>query len=482
MRLSVSSIQALETWDRAARSCIHALVLCSHEIPANLRRSILLIIQKMSQIITQSHLAVDILEFLNSLVRLPEAYQIVGPESQDFLRTVFGICISYIHHAREQREKNIGATRPSHAAVRHSGLSNKSSTASEASQSSDIQKDLPEYVFTIAYHVLTLWFLAIDVRERSKHVGWIVKNLTWKDELGNETMEEQSQVTLDMIHRTAYNDLGETQANVDFHDAHGPILKETWLIGMSIISLETVQETGLTLITKRQASGTTHAMYQQYTAQLPPHHVVMSSANTNVGSNSSTKVFPQHILLQLGFTIAPVPIPLQPLLLPEDDFMKRAVSSFDRNDTVDGHKAGVVYIAPDQTSEPSILANVSGSKVYEEFLSRLGTKVRLQDAKFNTQGLDRESDMDGSDTYAWRDRVSEIIFHVTTMMPTLDHDPQCTNKKRHIGNDYVKIIFNESGLPFRFETFTSQFNHVNIIITPELTTSRHSIASDDKQL
>lgn len=466
------------TWDRAARSCIHALVLCSHEIPANLRRFILLIIQKMSQIITQSHLAVDILEFLASLVRLPETYQIVGPESQDFLRTVFGICISYIHHAREQREKSVGATRPSHAAARHSGLSNKSSTASEASQSSDVQKDLPEYVFTIAYHVLTLWFLAIDVRERSKHVGWIVKNLTWKDELGNESMEEQSQVTLDMIHRTAYNDLGETHANVDFHDAHGPILKETWLVGMSIISLETVQETGLTLITKRQASGTTHAMYQQYTAQLPPHHVAISSANTNVSSNSSTKVFPQHILLQLGFTIAPVPIPLQPLLLPEDAFMERAISSFDRNDTVDGHKAGVIYIAPDQTSEPGVLANVSGSKVYEEFLSRLGTKVRLQDAKFNTQGLDRESDMDGSYTYAWRDRVSEIIFHVATMMPTLDHDPQCTNKKRHIGNDYVKIIFNESGLPFRFETFTSQFNHVNIIITPELTTPRHSIATD----
>lgn len=465
-------------WDRAAKSCIHALALCSHEIPANLRRSLLVIIQKMAQIITQSHLAVDILEFLAGLVRLPEAYQIAGPESQDFLRTIFGICISYIHHAREQREKSSGASRSSHTPARHSGLSNKSSSASEASQSLDVQKELPEYVFTLAYHVLTFWFLAIDIRERSKHVGWIVKNLTWKDELGNESMEEQSQVTLDMIHRTAYNDLGETQANVDFHNAHGSILKETWLVGMSLISLETVQHTGLTLITKRQASGTTHAMYQQYTAQLPPHHVPISSANTNAGSDANMKVFPQHVLLQLGFTIAPVPIPLQPILLPENEIMKRAISSFDRNDTVDGHKAGVIYVAPEQTSEASVLANPSGNNIYEDFLSRLGTKVRLRDAKFNTQGLDRESDLDGTHTYAWRDRVSEIVFHVTTMMPTLDHDPQCTNKKRHIGNDYIKIIFNDSGLPFRFETFASQFNHVNIVITPEVVAPRHSTFKD----
>lgn len=464
-------------WDRAAKCCIHALTLCSYEIPSNLRRSLLLIIQKMSQIITQSHLAVDILEFLAGLVRQPEAYQIAGPESQDFLRTIFGICISYIHHAREQHEKFATASRSTQTSIRHSGLSSKSSVASEPSQAADIQRDLPGYVFTLAYHVVTFWFLAIDLRERSKHVGWIAKNLTWKDDSGLESMEEQSQVTLDMIHRTVYNDLGETQAMTDFSGNNGPITKETWLCGMSIISLETVKANGLTQITKRQASGTTHAMYRQYTAPLPPHHITTSSIGTNTSSDTTMKVFPQHVLLQLGFTIAPVPIPLQPILLPDDESVKRAISSFDRNDTVDGHKAGVVYIAPGQTSEASILANTCGSRVYEEFLSRLGTKVCLKDAGFNTQGLDRASDLDGTHTYAWRDRVTEIVYHVTTMMPTLPHEPQCNNKKRHIGNDYVKIIFNESGLPFKFETFASQFNHVNIVITPETISNCHSILS-----
>lgn len=464
-------------WDRAAKCCIHALTLCSHEIPSNLRRYILAITQKMAQIITQSHLAIDILEFLAGVVQLPEAYQIAGPEGQDFLRTIFGICIGYIHHYREQRQKEkvLAAPRSSYSTARFSGLSSRSGSAPETNRAIDAHEDLQEYVFTLAYHAITFWFLAIDLRERSKHVGWIVKNLTWKDEDGKERMEDQSQVLLDMIHRTAYNDLGETKANEDFGDANGPIAKATWLYGMSIITLETVQETGLTQITKRQASGTTHAMYQQYTAPLPPHHIEMPSTSVGGGADSLMKVFPQHVLLQLGFTIAPVPIPLQPILLPEDDFIKRAISSFDRNDTVDGHKAGVIYIATGQESEAKILANTRGTRGYEQFLARLGTRVRLQEAVFNTQGLDRINDTDGTHTYAWRDRVTEIVFHVTTMMPTnVDEDPHCISKKRHIGNDFVNIIYNDSGLPFDFDTFTSQLNYVNIVITPETVNQREA--------
>lgn len=159
---------------------------------------------------------------------------------------------------------------------------------------------------------------------------------------------------------------------------------------------------------------------------------------------------------------------MQPILLPDDDPVKRAMSTFDRNDTVDGHKVGVIYIGEGQTKESEILANVDGSADYTSFLAGLGNKVTLKGAKFNTQGLDRESNMDGEFTYAWRDRVTEIVFHVTTMMPTdMDHDPQCVNKKRHVGNDFVNVIFNKSNLPFDFDTFPSQFNYVNIVITPE---------------
>lgn len=163
-----------------------------------------------------------------------------------------------------------------------------------------------------------------------------------------------------------------------------------------------------------------------------------------------------------GLSEIPFPLPS------DDDRIRRALASFDRNSTVDGHKIGVIYMSDGQTKEADILQNTVGSATYTEFISNLGTLVRLKGATFNTQGLDRSSDQDGAYAYCWRDRATEIVFHVTTMMPTdLENDPMCINKKAHIGNDYVNIVWNDSGTDFKFDTFPSQFNYVYIVITPE---------------
>ena len=38
------------------------------------------------------------------------------------------------------------------------------------------------------------------------------------------------------------------------------------------------------------------------------------------------------------------------------------------------------------------------------------------------------------------------IFVVATLMPTdLSTDPKCNKKKRHIGNDFVAIVYNNAG-------------------------------------
>ncbi|MCJ1376887.1 Tuberous sclerosis 2-like protein [Loxospora ochrophaea] len=456
-------------WDRVAKFCVHGLTICCHEIPRSIARSLTVILTKMSQIIPQSYLATDVLEFLGGLARLPDVYINL---TEGELRTVFAICTGYLGSSREQRLRlhsgaNAGGD---YASNRHSNSSAEFGSVSDSSHSIDIHRDLPQYVFALAYHVMACWFLSLKLADRSKHVGWITKNLAWKDKFGTELMEEQSQVFLDMMHRTAYSDLGETVPSTVFQRSDGQVLRKSWLIGLSIQTIETAAGTGLTQLTKRQASGTTHALYQQHTTPLPSHHVpaptdVLSSLH---GPSSRINIFPNHVFLQLQSTIAPTPSPMEPICLPDDEATKRAIASFDRMDTVDGHKVGVIYIGNAQTSEPEILANTAGSGAFDKFLASLGTKVRLQGAPFNTQGLDRETDLDGEHTYAWRDRITEIIFHVTTMMPTkLEDDPRCNNKKRHIGNDFVNIIFNESGLPFHFETFPSQFNYVFIVVSPE---------------
>ena len=457
-------------WDRATKCCIHALAVYFHELPDCLERHLSSIVTKMSQIITQSHLAIDILEFLVGLARCPKAYENVTRSSQEFVRTIFGMCIQYIHHAREQaRANNTGIGRQSFPRQRRSDVSTDQKHYSTHGTLVDAQSELPEYVSTLAYHVITAWFLNMDIRQRPQHVGWIAKNLAWKDAEGNEMLAEQSQVTLDMMHRTAYLDLGETQANNQFHDQHDRIIKRSWLVGMSVITIETAAHSGLTQVTKRQASGTTHSMYQPYIAPLPAHHVPRHSSQRGSSEDENPQMYPDHVLLQLLSTIAPMPIPLQPIVLPDDDTMSRALRTFDMNDTVDGYKTGVIYVGRGQTREVEILCNTSGSTMFGDFLEALGTKVPLRNAPFKAQGLDQQSDRDGTHTYAWRDRVIEIVFHVPTMMPTdTEEDPQCIHKKKHIGNNFVNIIYNDSGVAYEIDTLSSQLNFINIVITPNL--------------
>ncbi len=242
------------SWDRASKICVNALLICCHEIPLSVTRSLNAVLQKMSQIITQSRVAMHVLEFLGGLARLPDVYVNLR---DDELRTVFGICARYLQYSREERQKTPTApsTRTSYASSRSSGTPKEFSMVTESEYVQTTSNDLPQYVYSLAYHVMTFWFLSLKLPDRAKHIGWITKNLVWTDDAGVEIIEEQSQVTIDMMQRTAFSDLGETVASPEFarSSLDPAILKKRWLVGMSIVTVETMMRSGLSQITKRQA-------------------------------------------------------------------------------------------------------------------------------------------------------------------------------------------------------------------------------------
>ena len=41
-------------------------------------------------------------------------------------------------------------------------------------------------------------------------------------------------------------------------------------------------------------------------------------------------------------------------------------------------------------------------------------------------------------------RGIEIMFHVSTLLPHEEHDPQKLQRKRHVGNDIVCVVFLEA--------------------------------------
>ena len=141
------------------------------------------------------------------------------------------------------------------------------------------------------------------------------------------------------------------------------------------------------------------------------------------------------------------------------------IRALDRTPVIDTHKVGVLYVAPGQTDEVDILRNTHGSPAYTRFLEGLGRLIQIEGQQdVYTGGLDPSED--GEYAYAWWDDIGQILYHTATMMPTHDYDPQCTAKKSHIGNDSVRIVWNDSGLPYDFQTLSTQFQFVNIIIEP----------------
>ncbi|KAG9239374.1 hypothetical protein BJ875DRAFT_365838 [Amylocarpus encephaloides] len=455
------------TWERTSKSCIHALSICSHEIPGSTSKALVTILQQMSTIITQSHVAIHILEFLACLARMPDLY--VNFREEEY-RTVFAICFRYLQYVRDQPNKEMReAARNSYPHARNPVVLSDH-TSSESNFQPNTSDDLPQYVHALAYHVIIFWFLSLRLNDRAGQVSWIAKNLVSLDEHGKEKIDEQAQVTLDFMQRVAYADVDESAADPTFtKERFGEILKKRWIVGQSIVTVEQATRGGWAQITKRQPSGTSCYIIREKFSRPPPHqNQVPNDTIRDARPSDANMVLPSHLLLQLSASIPQAGESARPISLPSDSVVDRAVRSFDRNFTVDGHKVGVIYIGENQTQEVEILSNIMGSSEYTAFLSGLGTLTKLQGANFNTQGLDRFGNSDGEYAFCWRDRVTEIVFHVTTQMPTnLDHDPQCIGKKRHIGNDFVNIIFNNSGLPFRFDTFPSEFNYVNIVITPE---------------
>ena len=65
------------------------------------------------------------------------------------------------------------------------------------------------------------------------------------------------------------------------------------------------------------------------------------------------------------------------------------------------------------------------------------------------------------------------MFHVSTLLPYQEFDEQKVERKRHIGNDVVVLIFKERGDEtdtFDPRVVTSHFNSVFFIVSP---TKRH---------
>ncbi|XP_037039105.1 uncharacterized protein LOC119076446 isoform X4 [Bradysia coprophila] len=128
-------------------------------------------------------------------------------------------------------------------------------------------------------------------------------------------------------------------------------------------------------------------------------------------------------------------------------------------------KVGVIYVKENQFTEEQILDNNDNSPLFDEFLQLLGDKCRLRGFDKYKGGLDTVHDLTGLYSVYTNWRGIEIMFHVSTLLPYEKHDPQKLQRKRHIGNDIVCVVFLEAdNTPFSPACIKSHFLHTFILV------------------
>ena len=81
-------------------------------------------------------------------------------------------------------------------------------------------------------------------------------------------------------------------------------------------------------------------------------------------------------------------------------------------------------------------------------------------------GLDTQFGQTGEYTFYTTHQDKEVMFHVATLLPYSETDTQQLQRKRHIGNDIVSLVFQEGSTPFSPDMVTSHFLHAYIVVTP----------------
>ncbi|KAJ7724994.1 hypothetical protein DFH07DRAFT_854394 [Mycena maculata] len=487
------------------KCCLHALSLAAFELTPSVTKSLSRILEKLSQIMSNPDMAVHILGLLSIIGSSRPLY--ANFTEADY-KMVFGVALQYLQHHNVNRD----------------------------AQSSSWA--LSEHVRILSYYIVYVWFLAIKLPDRQKHVRYIARQLLIANE-GRSELDGPTAVCFDWLERYTYASADSRPATSIFNDIvmnpTGPnarsedaVEEKTWTLGDSFVTIRTLRRLGWFEVLSRRPSGYTKLLCRLENAPMvgpgdvdpdiisipaalimerglpvvqapadeehaspPADGTTLSAENIRevfISQNDSepevpppdpltgyvwsgsapsqrrkqVEIDPAFVALQLSDRQNPSMARHQLIGSPN---LPKFFSSLDRIPVIDTHKVGIMYVAPGQTTEQEILGNTHGSPAYTRFLEGIGRLINLR-GQLDVYAGGLDPDEDGEYAYAWWDDIGQILYHTATMMPSNAHDPQLTNKKRHIGNDFVRIVWNDSGKPYRFDTLTTQFQFVNIVIEP----------------
>ncbi|XP_069870071.1 GTPase-activating Rap/Ran-GAP domain-like protein 3 isoform X1 [Dipodomys merriami] len=130
-------------------------------------------------------------------------------------------------------------------------------------------------------------------------------------------------------------------------------------------------------------------------------------------------------------------------------------------------KFGVLFAKDGQLTDDEMFSNEIGSDAFQKFLTLLGDTITLKGWTGYRGGLDTKNDTTGVNSVYTVYQGHEIMFHVSTMLPYSKENKQQVERKRHIGNDIVTIVFQEgeeSSPAFKPSMIRSHFTHIFALV------------------
>ncbi|KAI5117180.1 hypothetical protein M0805_008159 [Coniferiporia weirii] len=499
--------------------CTHALTLCVFEMETTTIKMLPRILEKLSQIVSNPSMAVHILTFLYILASLPHMYS--NFTENDF-KMVFAVALQYLqHHNRLETLNEFQFSLSQHVRILSYSVLYTWFLALKLA-------DRPRHVQFIARQLL----LANEGRGEVDHPTEVCFDFLARYTYANADPKPAPSLLGDILSSSA---AGSENPEI--------VQEKTWVMGYSIVTIRLLAKAGWFEVISRRASGKTKFLIKNENVPLvdlgdvnpdmitipaslmmdrdprtsgpiitpselpPPPGIEPSDANTEENgagpsedAENGTRPDPMTGYVWSGSApsqrrkhvdMDPSYFPLQLSAYPDirhqgnrgkivrdERVLGQTLRTLDRTPVIDTHKVGILYVAPGQTDETEILRNTRGSLAYTRFLEGIGRLIKI-DGQLDvyTGGLDASED--GEYAYAWWDDTGQVLYHAATMMPNHPHDELCNLKKRHIGNDLVRIVWNDSGLPYRFDTLTTEFQFVNLVIEPH---SRGAIAAYSNSL
>ncbi|PRP85752.1 GTPase-activating Rap/Ran-GAP domain-like protein 3 [Planoprotostelium fungivorum] len=131
------------------------------------------------------------------------------------------------------------------------------------------------------------------------------------------------------------------------------------------------------------------------------------------------------------------------------------------------YKFGVLYVRDGQKEENEYFNNVEYSEGFREFLKVIADEIPLKGFTGFAGGLDCRNSTGLTSFHTTFENI-QVMLHVSTLLPYFPKDLQQVERKRHLGNDVVMIIYKEGpSVAFDPRVVASQFNHVFAVVQPE---------------